>query len=162
MPIEPERKFLVTTKELHIVRNYPGLTVFDVEDRYVEALRGGPPLRVRTIGLHQRPETKQVVLAVKTGLPPLADEIEYPWPSVPFLTGPLTVKRRLEWRDEDRVCHIDDYSFPTPPNYELIAEVEFPSAEELIAFIPPAHWVEITGRKEYSNYSIAKYGWPTR
>ncbi len=42
-----------------------------------------------------------------------------------------------------------------------IAEAEFPTREEKNAYRPPEGWIEVSGIKPFSNYNLARHGWPS-
>lgn len=151
LPQEIERRFIVTDNDLMEAQaKNPSTFITDV---YVES-ENTPPLRIRTSDLPDGSRT--VIATVKMGEGLKRAEPFWVLDSA-FAKGPLLHKARYPWSEGERHFHVEIvYVGPNP----CIAEVEFPSEDDAALFTPPSHWIEVTGIKKYSNFSIAKYGWP--
>lgn len=180
MPTEFESRYLVQLQDLQDARQRSDIQLIDILDIYLESKDAQtPPMRIRhSINrMIQGPHRTSTVLTTKFGSRGAAEEYEWEWPSKqwpldkmpsfipafgPSRVGPRVIKARHQWHDGNRLYHIEELLDPKPPAGELIAEVEFPSAEAKTAFVPPAHWIDITTDVRYSNFALAKFGWPPR
>jgi len=158
LPTEIERRFIASFQDLEeAMVTAPKVFITDV---YVEA-ENTPPLRIRT-SMPAPAGILQIVASVKLGEGIKRIELQWSLKSFPgrLAEGPTLEKTRYVWCEGARNFHVEQILYPTYPTYPIMAEVEFPSEEDAATFVPPAHWVEVTGDKRYSNFSIAKHGWP--
>ncbi len=145
--LEIERRFLVTEAPADLA---PTATLA-IEQGYVSI---DPVVRLRRVG------DDTFFLTMKRGLGAVREERETPLTAAQFATfWPLTagrrlqkIRRRIPWGEF--VIEFD--TFAAPHEGLLIAEVEFPDAETMGRFTPPA-WFgrEVTDDPAYTNARLA-------
>lgn len=152
IPVERERKFRVPYSEFQ--KGTQRGSLYRIEDLYIEA-SNIPPLRVR----HTTDQENITTCVVAVKIPRTDDDWdELQWSVITVLgRGPRLRKQRVEWLEDGLLFHVETLELAGSP---CIAEVEFPSTEAKLAFVPPPNWVEVTGDKRFSNFSIAKNGFP--
>ncbi len=154
-PKEFERRYLVPFTLASKIKNSK-IRYVNIVDMYVEADRC-PPLRFRKTLSGTASETR-ATLKIGKG----AERIEYEWAfsgEVDFPTSsPVLEKSRYLWEERGQRFHIEFLNLPNATH--AIGEVEFQTMEELRAFKSPEGWLEITGEDRFSNFSLAKHGWP--
>jgi adenylate cyclase len=148
---EIERKFLVTGKpQLNAKRS------IRIEQGY---LCSEPEIRIRT---QQEGKQKAAVLTVKLGQGIVRQEFEYSIPSKDAAillsrTNGIIKKTRYICTSGGQDWEVDEYDAPLAPL--VTAELELSDASEVFEY-PDWLGEEITGRKEFGNYSLAINGLP--
>lgn len=185
-PIEFERRFLTAVSVFEerytwITANLIAGRIVKVNDLYIEpASQGSPPLRLR-IQRELGSDVARCEATIKTGSNSTErpehtyaisrDAVEEWGRSVPTALQSPIGKLRLGWSENGAKMHVEKIS---PYRFfggdieqrELsarwaIAEAEFPTKAEKDNWIAPDGWIEISGIKAFSNYSLARYGWPS-
>jgi adenylate cyclase len=151
--MEVERKFLVSEPP-----NLDGTESDEIEQGYL-AVGSDGEVRLRRKG-------ENLVLTVKRGSGIARDEAEVQLEEADFdVLWPLTEGRRLRKRRHaipygDLGIELDVYEGDLEGL--LVAEIEFPSADEAGALVPP-DWLgeEVTGDERYLNETLATRGRPS-
>lgn len=151
MGVERERKFLV--------KKLPDLSKAKKKEITQKYLSSEPELRVRKIGKDYVITKKGPGTHTRT-----EEEMEISPELFLFLEGdrgPMRIKKSRYFLplDEGRLAEIDVYQEEFEGFYSV--EVEFENHEDMNAFKPPGWFgMEVTERKDISNYQMAKNGIP--
>ena len=156
VPIEIERKFLVTNDEARP----PARRTIIIEQRYISIdQRHQREVRIRKEkGINDDRATYYLTIKSGGGLVRQEYEVELVVSQYESLTGcyvgHIIHKTRHEVYWNDHIIYVDEYDHPTLGL--VVAEVEFPNPQAAAAFVPPP-WctLEVTHDPTFKNRNIA-------